>query len=128
METRYGIDAVVVGEIVPYSIADESTGAVNAGLNLRIPGDVVKLSGLDPATAERMNIGETWRVTGRLTLTRPKGQPGEKSAPPAVMRITEVTHLKRLARSNTPETAPTVDWGDNGVTTQPKPAATKGGA
>ncbi|MEM6674723.1 MAG: hypothetical protein AAF726_17890 [Planctomycetota bacterium] len=86
---QYGITAVAVGEIKPYSFTDEKTGELKAGLNLRITGAEVGVA-VAPEIVERMVLGEVWEIHGVVTV----GSGGK-------LRIPEPTYLRRRKASGT---------------------------
>ena len=86
---QYGITAVAVGEIRPYSFKDEKTGELKAGLNLRITGAEVGVA-VDHDVVERMVLGEVWEIHGVVTV----GSGGK-------LRIPEPTFMQRRKASGT---------------------------
>ena len=80
---QYGITAVAVGEIKPYSFTDEKTGELKAGMNLRITGGEVSVA-VAANVVERMHVGEVWEVHGVVSA----GSGGK-------LRIPEPTRLVR---------------------------------
>lgn len=101
-----GIEVTVTGEIVPYAFTNAESGEEIGGVNLRVPGDVVKV-GVDPEVAARMRQGEIWQATGRATISK------ARDGKPASLRIYEVHSLKRLQAVREHAGGPVIDWGDD---------------
>lgn len=112
MDIQHGIFASVTGEIVPYAFASDTGGEDIGGVNLRIPGDVVKVQ-IPPELARKMSMGEVWTITGRAMVSKGSsgGEDGRKKSKPAALRIYEVHSMKRLVKARDADQPVQIDWG-----------------
>ncbi len=111
MEVVHGILATVTGEIVPYAFTNTETGEDIGGINLRIPGDVVRVA-VPAELAEKMQTGEIWSVVGRCMVSQASEAKDGRKAKPAGLRVYEVHKLTRLTKARDRSAVLDVDWGD----------------
>lgn len=96
-----GIKVEVVGQIIPYSFANEETGELIGLVHLRVPGDVVSVN-VDPDIAKKMREGETWRVRGTGVVRKKSGK----------LVISPAESLERVGVAAN-AAGPTVNFGDD---------------
>ena len=92
MNIEYGMTVEVVGEVVPYAMADKDTGEEIAGMNLRVAGDVVGCV-IDGDLSRKIKNGEVWYVKGKAVVSKRKAQ----------VRITEPQEMRRLRGVSNPD-------------------------
>ena len=103
MSKPLGVVVEVTGEVVSYEFADQETGEVIGGLNLRVPGDTVGVS-LSAEDARKVKTGEIWTVKGKASVSK-KG---------SKLRITHPTSLVRERQLEAAD-GPSFDFGTAAV-------------